>query len=86
MATKRRIVIVGGGFAGLSTAYHLSKMDEMKTMDIVVLEQEDAIGVHSSGRSAQLCRQLASSDITTEFTTRGAAFLRRGSRWRQRCW
>ncbi len=42
-------IIVGGGVAGLSAAYNLSKIGK-----VVVLEREESIGYHSSGRSASL--------------------------------
>lgn len=41
------IAIIGGGIAGLSLAYFLAGR-----RSVVVLEQEDALGYHSTGRSA----------------------------------
>lgn len=41
------IAIIGGGIAGLSLAYFLSPH-----RSVVVLEREDALGYHSTGRSA----------------------------------
>lgn len=47
MSLQSDFVIVGGGIAGLSVAYELSKRGTT-----VVLEQEDHPGYHSTGRSA----------------------------------
>ncbi|CAN7563353.1 NAD(P)/FAD-dependent oxidoreductase [Rhizobium sp. LjRoot254] len=41
------IAIIGGGIAGLSLAYFLAG-----TRSVVVLEREDALGYHATGRSA----------------------------------
>ena len=41
------IAIIGGGIAGLSLAYFLGGR-----RSVVVLEQESALGYHSTGRSA----------------------------------
>ena len=41
------IAIIGGGIAGLSLAYFLSPH-----RSVVVLEREEALGYHSTGRSA----------------------------------
>src|SRR5688572_33096965 len=41
------IAIIGGGIAGLSLAYFLAR-----ARSVVVLEQEDALGYHATGRSA----------------------------------
>ena len=48
-------VIVGAGFAGAATAYHLARNGARR---IVVLEQERMAGVHSSGRNASMIRQI----------------------------
>jgi len=44
---RLKVVIVGGGMAGMSCAAHLAPH-----CDVTVLEAESAIGYHSSGRSA----------------------------------
>jgi D-arginine dehydrogenase len=67
------VAIVGGGFAGLATAWALARRG---VDDVVVLEREDRLGVHASGRGAGLGRQLAEDDDTTDLTVRGAAALR----------
>jgi glycine/D-amino acid oxidase-like deaminating enzyme len=66
-------VIVGGGFAGMSTAWALHQRG---ITDVVVLEREPTLGRYASGRAAGLGRQLAEDDATTAFTVRGAQLLR----------
>ncbi len=48
------VLIVGAGFAGLSTAYHLSRQGNQS---ILVLEREKLPGYHASGRNAALVLQ-----------------------------
>jgi len=67
------VVIVGGGFAGMSTAWALRARG---ISDVVVLEREADLGRYASGRSAGLGRQLAETDALTALTARGAALLR----------
>ena len=47
MNPRMKIVVIGGGMAGMSCAAELSQH-----CDVTVLEAEDAPGYHSSGRSA----------------------------------
>ena len=90
MAKTRRIrvVIVGAGFAGASTAYFLARelardpardpaRDDSNTDNVVVLERESTYGYHASGRNAALCRQLVDDELLTELALEGAAFLRK---------
>ena len=65
-------VVVGAGFAGASTAYHLARAG---ARDIVILEQERTAGVHSSGRNASMIRQVVSDPQIGALTHRGARFL-----------
>lgn len=44
----KSVVIIGGGMAGVSAAYFLSEL-----VTVVLLEAEQFIGTHSSGRSAE---------------------------------
>ena len=48
------VLIIGGGFAGASTAFHLS---EVYRGSILVIDREKVPGVHASGRNAGLIRQ-----------------------------
>ncbi|MDJ0522159.1 MAG: FAD-dependent oxidoreductase [Planctomycetota bacterium] len=50
---RRRYVIIGAGFAGAATAWHLHRAG---CDDVLVVEREDVAGVHSSGRSAAMLR------------------------------
>lgn len=47
---KRRVVVVGGGIAGVSAAYALSTRGH----DVVLLEMESHLAYHTTGRSAAL--------------------------------
>ncbi len=66
-------VIVGAGFAGAATAYHLTRSG---VSDIIILEQERSAGVHSSGRNASVIRQLIPDPSMASLAQEGAAFLR----------
>ena len=67
------VVIVGGGLAGTATAWWLARRG---VIDVAILEREDAIGRHASGRNAGMCRQIAEDDRWTALCVRGARFLR----------
>jgi glycine/D-amino acid oxidase-like deaminating enzyme len=54
------VVIIGAGFAGLSTAHALS----LRGVDAIVLEQEAIPGFHSSGRNAAIARRLIDEPVT----------------------
>lgn len=66
-------VIIGAGFAGAATAYHLARRG---VRDIIILEQERLAGVHSSGRNASMVRQVVTEPAIMQLTREGAAFLR----------
>ena len=67
------VVIIGGGFAGASTAHSLAVAG---VTDVMILERERTCGYHASGRNAAMCRQLTEDDRVTELTVRGAELLR----------
>lgn len=48
------VIIIGAGFAGAATAYHLS---QSKKFRILILEKESEPGAHASGKNAGLLRQ-----------------------------
>lgn len=73
MPARARVVIIGGGLAGMATAHALVAAG---VDDVLVLEREVTCGYHASGRNAALGRQLTEDDVVTAFTMRGAAFLR----------
>ena len=66
-------VIIGAGFAGAATAYHLARSG---VKDITILEQEAVAGFHSSGRNAAMVRQVVSDPALAALTREGAEFLR----------
>lgn len=68
-----RHVIIGAGFAGAATAYHLARKG---VRDILILEQEKIAGVHSSGRNASMIRQVVPEPAIVNLARDGAAFLR----------
>jgi D-arginine dehydrogenase len=65
--------IIGAGFAGAATAYHLSRRGAGK---VLVLEQEAIPGFHSSGRNAAMVRQCVPDLALDELTREGANFIR----------
>ena len=66
-------VIVGAGFAGAATAYHLARQG---VADVLVLEQESIPGFHASGRNAAMLRQCIAEPDLTKLALDGAAFIR----------
>jgi len=66
-------VIVGAGFAGAATAYHLARRG---ITDILLLEQESIPGFHSSGRNAAMLRQCVAEPELTRLARQGAEFIR----------
>ncbi len=76
------IAILGAGFAGAATAYHLSRE---KSLRILLLEQEKCHGVHASGRNAGLLRQAVLDPETARLIqeTR-AALLRPPEDWSEK--
>jgi glycine/D-amino acid oxidase-like deaminating enzyme len=66
-------VMIGAGFAGAATAYHLARRG---VSNILLLEQESIPGFHSSGRNAAMMRQCVPDPDLAKLTRAGAAFLR----------
>jgi glycine/D-amino acid oxidase-like deaminating enzyme len=67
-------VVIGAGFAGAATAYHLARRG---ARNVLLLEQEQRAGLHASGRNASMIRQVAGDPELTALARQGAAFLRR---------
>ncbi|MHC4971339.1 MAG: NAD(P)/FAD-dependent oxidoreductase [Planctomycetota bacterium] len=67
------LVIVGAGFAGVATAYHLARRG---VKGITVLEREAGPGLHASGRNAGLLRQSSHDDVLVPLLRRGARAAR----------
>jgi D-arginine dehydrogenase len=66
-------IIIGAGFAGAATAYHLARLGLQRVM---ILEQEPMAGVHASGRNAAMVRQVVFDELIAAMAREGAAFLR----------
>src|SRR5262245_28169750 len=66
-------VIIGAGFAGAATAYHLARRG---VTDILLLDQESIPGFHSSGRNAAMLRQCVADPVLTKLARAGADFIR----------
>ncbi len=69
------ILIVGAGMAGAATAYHLAKRCDLS---VLIVEQEETAGVHSSGRNAAIIREHADEPALQRLLSDGAQFLRQG--------
>lgn len=65
---KTGILIIGGGVAGLATAWDLGRRG---ARDVVLLEREDALGAHSSGLNAAILRTAGDDPVTTAVARRG---------------
>lgn len=66
------ILIVGGGIAGLSTAFHLAQAGQR---DVLLVDREDFPGFCASGHNAGIARQLTGRAEHTALTIEGAARL-----------
>jgi D-arginine dehydrogenase len=73
MATEISVAIVGAGYAGLSTAWWLTRNG---VKDVVIFERDNAIASRASGRNAGIGRQLCEDDSFTALTVEGAQLLR----------
>lgn len=66
-----RVGVIGGGLAGLTTAWWLARRGHRVTL----VEREAAPGVHASGRNAGLVRHVVTDPAALELGRRGAALL-----------
>lgn len=64
------IAIVGGGMAGASAAYFLSRV-----ASVVLLEREEALGLHSSGRSSEQFTVGIAADTMRRMAQTSRSFL-----------
>ncbi len=70
MASNSDILIIGGGIAGLSAAAALSRHAR-----VAVLEAEEQIGFHSSGRSATMLHYALGDRLVRALTLASRAFF-----------
>ena len=68
-----KAVVIGAGFAGASTAYALARLGAATG---VILEREETIGVHASGRNAGLLKVSEDDPIIRTLAVRTATHLR----------
>ena len=66
------VVIIGTGFAGAATAYHLTLRG---VTDVVLIEREPFAGMHASGRNAALAFQVLSDHMEARLAVEGARFI-----------
>ena len=64
------IIVIGGGIAGLSAAAALSKHAK-----VILLEAEEAIGYHSSGRSATMLHYALGDPLVRALTLASRGFF-----------
>lgn len=69
--THSDILIIGGGIAGMSAAYFLTKTGK----SVTVLEREDQPGYHSTGRSAALYSETYGPKIIRKMSTASREFF-----------
>jgi D-arginine dehydrogenase len=68
------IVVIGAGFAGAATACALARLGAGPG---VILEREDTIGVHASGRNAGLLKVSEDDEVIRALAVRTAGYLAR---------
>ena len=68
MSGKRRVVVIGGGIAGVSIAGELSH-----DHDVVLLEAEETLAHHTTGRSAAVLLPGYGNKVVRELTQRSIA-------------
>ena len=69
---RAEILIIGGGIAGLSTAYHLARAGQQ---GVLLLEREALPGFYASGHNAGIARVLTGRAEHTALTVEGARRL-----------
>ena len=69
--TQDRVVVIGGGIAGIATAAELAY-----DFDVIVVEQEFQPGYHSTGRSAAVLHLAFENDVVHRLTRIAEPFYR----------
>lgn len=72
-----QVIVIGAGFAGLSTAYHLARKN---VKNILVIEQEKQLGGHASGRNAGMIRQAVADPVLVRLAKEGRDSLREAAK------
>jgi D-arginine dehydrogenase len=68
--TRQRVVVVGGGIAGVATAHRLAA-----THEVVLLEAEGALGTHATGRSAATLSETSGTRVMCALARASRPFL-----------
>ena len=72
-ANQCQVIVVGGGIAGASVAYFLTRRG---VTDVVILEREDLPGYHTTGRSAAVLVELDENRTMQRLIAAAAPFFR----------
>ncbi|MBL8860039.1 MAG: FAD-binding oxidoreductase [Planctomycetes bacterium] len=70
--SRQRIVIIGGGIAGLSTAWHLARLG---AGEVLLVERERALATQSTAQNAAIVRTAIDDESLRALAHRGAQFL-----------
>ena len=65
---KAEVAIIGGGIAGLSTAFHLARAGQR---GLILLDREDQPGTYASGHNAAVARSLTGRPEHSALTAEG---------------
>ncbi|HTL70622.1 MAG TPA: FAD-dependent oxidoreductase [Candidatus Eisenbacteria bacterium] len=74
-----RTIVIGAGFAGLSTAYHLA-LGSRDPRSVLLLERDPAPALHASGRNAGMIRQAVADPALARLAGEGRRLLEKAAR------